>query len=667
MSKPKQFFFGREFEVLSKKKKILWFMGMILMLACFFSTELYLRRTMEAQTDSDISSELVLANLLAEEGEVVSSNWYYSTELRILNTNLVFAPLFHLFHSWHIVRLIGTVIIHFCLLLSLYIFCRSTKILSLFPIIGLMSVLPLSDGYYSYILKFPYYVPHLSITLLVFSIIVYFSECEGTQSRRIVVLFLGCILAVLAGMGGARQVIVFFLPLFISVLVPCVQKTAKVAGDMPQEHWKKYLFASFLCLAAGLIGYLLNLTVLKGKYHFKTFEVFFVSFDAGRISTIIAGFLQSLGFVSGKIEGRVLLHNMLAAFIMLGSVLSAIEGIRVGQKRSNSYFFFSSFYISSILIFFLIYLFTDMDYFDRYNLPIIFLAAPVIAMGLKYLNDYKILFRAIILVTWMVLVIFCGYSYLYRLGVHRGKTDYQDIADFLTEHGYYKGYSTFWNANILTELSDGAIDVYVWGDHLGEEAGGDVDRTYTWLQLVKHDTERPEGKVFLLFQNNAIRFNMDPKEVSRKKLWKLKNERIIFKQGNYTIYGYENYEDMISDIYDYDFVFQEGDWLVNGEDRNGVRILYEGGISRGPYIQFRPGRYQVTVCGNGLLSAEFASTYGSETGQIDIEIISKNDQKVVYEFVVSEKVDNGETLIKNVSGGNIEIQDERIDFLSIRN
>ena len=97
MLKLKTLCLGREFESVSKKKMILWILGMILMIVCFFSTELYLRRTMESQTDSDISSEMVLANLLAEEGSVLSQNWYYSTELRVLNTNLVFAPLFHIF------------------------------------------------------------------------------------------------------------------------------------------------------------------------------------------------------------------------------------------------------------------------------------------------------------------------------------------------------------------------------------------------------------------------------------------------------------------------------------------------------------------------------------------------------------------------------------------
>ena len=663
MSKLMMLCFGKEFGIYSRKKKALWLLGIILMLACFISMELYLRRTMEAQTDSDISSELVLANLLAEEGSLVSPNWYYSTEIRVLNTNLVFAPLFRIFHSWHKARLLGTVIIHFCLLISIFIFCRISKLVFLFPVIGLMLVLPFSGIYYSYVLQFPYYMPHFGITILSFSLISYYSENNHNKGIKAAVLCLGLILAILAGMGGARQLFVFFIPLFLSVLLPYMNKVARVTDNTVCASWKRYFIAAFLCLLAALIGYLINVTVMKDKYHFMMYKVSFSPFDIGRISTVIAGFFQTLGFISGKLEGRVLFHNIFVAFLSLGSIFSALQGIKVGWKKSDSYFFFSSFYISSIVIFVLLFTFTDMDYFDRYNLPIMFLTAPMIAMGLKYLDNYKYLFRSAALAVWIVLIVFSGYDNLKSRGIQRGKTDHQEIADYLVENGYYNGYSPFWHANILTELSDGAIDVYNWGDHLGEEAGGDVDRTSKWLQLVKHDTQRPEGKVFLLFQNNAIKFNMDSREAARKKLWKLRDERIILKQGNYIVYGYENYGDMICDIYDYDFVFQEGNWLINGEDINGSRILYENGISHGPYIQFRPGRYRVTIHGKNLSFAELACTYGSENAYLDIEMITNSDQKMVCEFVVSEKVENGEIVIKNTSANNIEIYSEQIDFL----
>ena len=68
--------------------------------------------------DSDASSELVLANHLHETGNVLSDDWYYSTELRVLNTQLIFAPLFGLFSSWRRVRLAGTLLLQLILVAS---------------------------------------------------------------------------------------------------------------------------------------------------------------------------------------------------------------------------------------------------------------------------------------------------------------------------------------------------------------------------------------------------------------------------------------------------------------------------------------------------------------------------------------------------------------------
>ena len=120
---------------------------------------------------------------------------------------------------------------------------------------------------------------------------------------------------------------------------------------------------------------------------------------------------------------------------------------------------------------------------------------------------------------------------------------------------------------------------------------------------------------------------------------------------------------MISDIYDYDFLFQKGEWLINGEDFQGIRILKEEGISYDPYIEFREGRYRVTIQGEGLSNAEFACTSDVGVNQIDIAMISRDDEEVVYEFDINEPMSNGETVIKNISAENVTIYSEQIDYL----
>lgn len=455
MEKLKKILVGQDILALSRSKKVLWFLGVVFMIVCLVSVELYLDRSIDSQTNSDASSELILSSLLAKEGKIVTPNWYYSTEIRLLNTNLVFSPLFRIFHDWHKIRLCGSIILHLVLLLSIYTFCRKTQITVFFPAVGLMLLLPFSGEYFYNFLRFPYYIPHIVITLFIFALVIWYSENNSSKVLDLVILLISGAVSLLAGMGGARQVIVCFLPLFIAVFFPWLRNRIKTPAAYPDRKWNKYLLIVTLCIIAGCIGYILNTKVLVKSYHYCIYEVSFAGFDADRMFTAIGGLLQSLGYISGKFGGRVVFHNATAVLLLAGSVVFAFRGIKAGWRTSNAYFFFSCFYISSIAVFVLLFAFTDMVYEERYNLPVIVLAAPMIAMGLRYLNDFRRVFRTIVLLVWCGVIAFSGYDYLAGKGINEEKTNHQLIADFLVDHGYYEGYATFWNANILTELSDG--------------------------------------------------------------------------------------------------------------------------------------------------------------------------------------------------------------------
>ena len=103
--------------------------------------------------DADMASEQLLANLLAQEGGVMSTNWYYSTELRVLNTQLVMAPLFRLFTSWHTVRVVGSVVLILLYLAAWFWFGRSAK-LKYSGLLGAgLLVLPYGALYRQYVLE----------------------------------------------------------------------------------------------------------------------------------------------------------------------------------------------------------------------------------------------------------------------------------------------------------------------------------------------------------------------------------------------------------------------------------------------------------------------------------------------------------------------------------
>ena len=73
----------------------------------------------------------------------------------------------------------------------------------------------------------------------------------------------------------------------------------------------------------------------------------------------------------------------------------------------------------------------------------------------------------------------------------REELGYAKAARWLTENGYTVGCSTFWNGNVITELSDGKIRMYVydlWTD----------ETPVPWLQRTSNLEGLPQGeKIFV--------------------------------------------------------------------------------------------------------------------------------------------------------------------------
>ena len=114
---------------------------------------------------SDDASELVYSRLLAREGSIISSNWYGSTELEILNTQLIYSLLFHFTSNFQVVRIVGQVILTLIFLAS-YLFCLRgidpEKAESRFWKTAFLLVIPISDAWIFLIMK-AYYIPAVAV------------------------------------------------------------------------------------------------------------------------------------------------------------------------------------------------------------------------------------------------------------------------------------------------------------------------------------------------------------------------------------------------------------------------------------------------------------------------------------------------------------------------
>jgi len=158
--------------------------------------------------DGDASSELVLAHHLNETGRILSSDWYYSTELRVLNTQLVFAPLFSIFSDWTMVRFVGAMILQGLLVLSFFYLGRQAKLSWGARFLGgALLLLPVSTSYGRIVLYHSYYMPHIILGFMIVALFLSTLNHWNNRHIRIASLRLALLCALSFGSGLGLDVL----------------------------------------------------------------------------------------------------------------------------------------------------------------------------------------------------------------------------------------------------------------------------------------------------------------------------------------------------------------------------------------------------------------------------------------------------------------------------
>lgn len=478
--------------------------------------------------NADDASELVLARLLAKENRLITDSWFYSTELRVLNTQLVYTFFFKWTDNWHAVRVLSLALMEIMLVASCLLYCRSLKAGPKAVLLSALLITPFSREYLSVVLVGGYYIPHIMISFGVLALAEKGLE-SGKKGRWR--LALGVAVSLLAGMGGPRQLVILYLPLMLACGFLWMKANREGKG-LAQS--KRYAVICALFFGAAAVGYGLNAAVLSRIFFFQSFdEIKFVPFSFERLEMVIAGLLNSYGFAAGKAFSKHLLSNVACALWVLTTAAALRRGLK-SQEDDPAYYRLSVYVLFALAVFTGLYLFTDSMYYDRYNIPLIVFTVPLAACYFKRWDGKVALSR--LLAVAMVAV--CGLSWIGQAPflTADANTELKTIAKTLTENGYDKGYASFWNANILTELSNGQIEVWDFGNANDLKRVETIDQRYDWLQPTAHATETPEGSVFLLLSANQY-------ETCH---WReaLEDERVVYQSEGYILFGFEDYGDI---------------------------------------------------------------------------------------------------------------------------
>lgn len=524
--------------------------SILLVLVFILSMFLFLYKNIYLMIDSDMSSELVLAKQLATEKKLVTTNWYYSTELRVLNTQLVFTPLFMIFDNWNLVRILGTLILVIILLLSFLYFIKSFKI-KYGAYLAFLVVGSISLSYYSFVIVGAYYIPHIAISFLSLGLIS--RIMDKSLKKNVVRMMILFVISLLAGMGGLRQLLILYIPLCITALILLIfdqrENLLLPKINTKTDSFKLSVLSFVTTLFAG-IGYIINSKILTKFIKFHDFEkIHYTKFSFSKLESFINGIIESFGYKSNGLvfSKSGLLLNLMAAILIIVVITSLIYIYRNRKKVDKKHIAITVFYLAAVLTMFAIVMFTDNKYYDRYLLPVTIFFVPVVGVFLSNLNIkfYKIFIVIFIVVfatmsSWYYLLYTkknnekCREFFSKKDAIVSTKSENLiEIKNLLIENNCYNGYSSYWSANVLTELSDGKIEAWCF------EKYGITTDLLKWLQLTKHSKEAPTGKVFLILNEDEIE-NVEFAESD--------NLNSIYRDKNRVVYIFNSYDELVGSL-----------------------------------------------------------------------------------------------------------------------
>lgn len=491
-------------------------------------------------TDSDTASELIIAKVLSKQGKLFTKDMYYSTALRVVNQQLIFAPLFWVFSSWYVVKVVG-------IALHLVVLCASAVLVA--RAVGLSwrycsllcscLMLPMSKMYLYMSMYGLWYSCYATTILLTVGVVLY---CLKEQNKLKVYVYyvLVCLLALLNGFEGIRMLFLLYVPFFIAALILfCAGRgraDRKLLAYSGAGGEADILIGALLLLFASGLGYVVNAGLLSKIYSYRTWaSEEFTKFTIEKLLIMVNGFLDNIGLTADRpLISEALFRNGVC-FTLTGGMILSVRHILRKDGFSFAQKALPVFFITALAFFALVTSFASMGVSGGYILPITPILFIVILQAVQDIRKSKLV--KFLLAAFFVVFTTCGtasYNF-YKTDLN---ADRRLIVKAALEQGCSAGYASYWNADVMTELSDGKLDMYSWTDTLFTKPGqdlDDVDDIYPWLQEVRHSTERPAGKIFCAFENGEMGRPL-PSRLSRA------GATVLYQSDRYTAFVFDSYE-----------------------------------------------------------------------------------------------------------------------------
>ena len=507
-------------------KKPAWiFAILILIVSCAFVIGSFVRYG-EHYFNADISSDLVMADFLNEEKTFISKDFYYSTEIKIANAVNIYQMMLMIFpDNWHLARLAAIIINTSIFVMGFMYMSKAVTTELPVMIVALSALLLPFSADYMFLMTFGC-CSQIYAAVTFFDIGILLRLNKKNRVFRLLVLVL---INTVISCSGLKMVMFSAMPIAVVsgyFLCSSLTKTHRLSELTIMPEWPIVLGGLINVLSIGL-GFLINKIVIIPNYHVQEFMDSSLRHFTFADVLIHLQYLQDfLGFVGEvpllSITGVTsFVTVLLLVFFVFALIILLKKTLRTDFSLTNRNTLYGNaknsgeneefgsmgeglfpiservliiFCISSLFLGILINVSTPKGRSVGSLGVGYYLPGFIMLIVIAFLFITKISSRqcwVMYLFAFAVYLIFAGKGYTtVRNNMQASDSNYEQTADWLVENGYTEGFATYWNGNVLTEASNGQIEVWILWD-LKES------NIYQWLQKVAHSTSYPKGKCFV--------------------------------------------------------------------------------------------------------------------------------------------------------------------------
>lgn len=401
----------------------------------------------KAGLNADIASEGLLAKVMWESKEWIPSEWYASTETRLI-APANWASLFYgMTKNICLSMGIACTVVGIFIMGSLWYLCKQLPFTMTQKLVLLLCVLILPNNRIMIELMFThagYYAAHVALYFLTMAL--YIKMIKNDVVKKGEILF-NLLLHFIIGIQGSRGILMITGPLLAVEFVRHIY-----LWWSKQKVKREDIFVGCFVIVTNVVGYFGGKIPLSVKLpiskHIR---------NAPRkvIEDVIPNFLSAFSWEGiSRVEKIVYIACLaVVVYLVIDIVVKGMKRKEIGVEKWIFLNFFASVTLTAMAV-----AFSTMGSSNRYYVAIYF----AIAMGISILigSDNKFIKSGLMLITCILVVINCYKFYYPMLMKQDYKQDiYAQVGEYLIQEEYEYAYGEFKSANTITVYSDGKIQV----------------------------------------------------------------------------------------------------------------------------------------------------------------------------------------------------------------